>query len=203
MIQVLRAPLSGRREPRELLIQLGRSWGWFALFGVVCFGAGIIALAWPEPTLLMLAVVFGVALVMSGIFRLVAAVSLEDASAGTRALLAILGLLGLLIGLYALRHVLITIVALGLVLGIYWVIDGISLVFAAAEHRGLPGRGWTALSGVLGVIAGIILLSWPGVSALVLAIVVGVWLVFFGLLQFAIAAQLRRVTHFVTREHEP
>lgn len=202
MIPQLRTSLAGRREPREVLIQLGRSWGWFALFGVVCVGAGIIALAWPGPTLLMLAVVFGVALVMSGIFRLVEAVALDDASAGARAVLAILGLLGLLIGLYALRHVVITVIALGLVLGIFWVIDGIGLIFAAIEHPGLPGRGWTALSGVVGVVAGIILLAWPGVSPLVLAIVVGISLLLFGSLQFAIASQLRRLSRLVPREDQ-
>lgn len=200
MITQLRTSFAGRREPRETLIQLGHSWGWFALFGVVCIGAGLIALAWPRPTLLMLAVVFGAALVMSGIFRLVEAVALHDASAGARSVLAILGLLGLVIGLYALRHVEITVVALGLVLGIFWVIDGIGLIFAAIEHPGLPGRGWTALSGAVGVVAGIILLAWPEVSALVLSIIVGISLVLFGALQFAIASQLWRLSRYVPRE---
>lgn len=61
-------------DVRALMVRLGRAWGWFALFGVVAVAAGIIALVWPGPTLLVLAVVFGVQLVVSGIFRLVAAV---------------------------------------------------------------------------------------------------------------------------------
>lgn len=181
-------------EPRALLARLGRHWGWYAFFGVASLILGIIALAWPGATLLVLAVVFGLQLVISGLFRLISAVVYDDASGGTRALLAILGMLGLLIGLYALRHIVITVLALGLVLGIYWLIDGITELFAAIDHPGMPGRGWVATSGVLGVIAGIILLAWPRLSLLVLAVVVGIWLLFFGGLQLAIAAQLRRVT---------
>lgn len=106
--------------------------------------------------------------------------------------MAILGLLGLLIGLYALRHIVITVLALGLVLGIYWVIDGVSELFAAIEHPGLPGRSWVVLSGALGVVAGIILLAWPGLSLLTLAVITGIWLICFGLLQLVIAVQLRQ-----------
>lgn len=180
-------------DPRALVIRLGRAWGWYAFFGVVSLVAGILALAWPGPTLLVLAVIFGAQLVVSGVFRLVGAVAEHGASGGTRALMAILGLLGLLVGLYALRHIMITVLALGLVLGIYWVIDGITELFAAIEHPGLPGRGWVAASGGLGIVAGVILLVWPGISALVLSFVVGIWLLCFGIMQLVIAVRLRRL----------
>jgi uncharacterized membrane protein HdeD (DUF308 family) len=48
-------------------------------------------------------VLFGVQLVVTGIFRFVAAVAVDDLSGGARALLAVLGLLSLIIGLYAVR----------------------------------------------------------------------------------------------------
>jgi hypothetical protein len=35
----------------------------------------------------------------------------------------------------------VTVPALGLMLGIYWIADGFTAVFAAADHPGLPGRG--------------------------------------------------------------
>lgn len=178
---------------REQLVRLGRHWGWLAFFGVVCVVAGLIALAWPGPTLLVLAVVFGVELVVSGVFRLVAAVTFHEAGGATQALMAILGLLGLLIGLYALRHIMITVVALGLVLGIYWIIHGVTEIFAAIEHPAMPGRAWGVASGILGTIAGIILLAWPQISLLTLAIITGIWLLIFGGMQLAAAAQLRSI----------
>ena len=83
--------------------------------------------------------------------------------------------------------------ALGLVLGIYWVIDGVMEVFTAIEHRAMPGRTWAAVSGVFGIIAGLILLSWPGLSLLALAVIAGVWLIMFGVIQLTIATHVRRL----------
>ncbi|MBO0850291.1 MAG: HdeD family acid-resistance protein [Pseudonocardia sp.] len=194
MSHVMGEGVTAALDPRAFVIRLGRAWGWYAFFGAVALVAGILALVWPGPTLLVLAVIFGAQLVVSGVFRLVGAIAEQDASGGTRALMAILGLLGLLVGLYALRHIMITVLALGLVLGIYWVIDGITELFVAIEHPGLPGRGWVAASGGLGIVAGVILLAWPRVSPLVLAFVVGIWLLCFGIMQLAIAFRLRRLT---------
>ncbi|MBN9620017.1 MAG: DUF308 domain-containing protein [Actinobacteria bacterium] len=119
-----------------------RTWQVMAVFGTVSLLAGILALAWPGRTLVVLAVLFGIQLIVSGIVRLVMSISYDAASVGARVLSAILGALGLLVGLYAIRHVVITVLALGLVLGIYWVIDGVGQLMAAIEHSSCcPGRG--------------------------------------------------------------
>ena len=188
----------GLRQVPEIgaaLSRLGRSWGWFAFFGVASIVLGFLALIWPDRTLVVLAVLFGIQLIVGGIFRLIAAFTFDDASAGTRALFAIIGLLGLVIGLYALRHIVITVIALGLLLGIYWIVDGVTELFTAIEYRDLPGRGWVMFTGSLGIVAGIILLVWPGISLLALAVIAGIWLIMFGFGQLMIAAQLRAVAH--------
>ena len=171
---------------------VGRAWWWPAFFGVVSIVAGVLALAWPGPTLLVLAVVFGIELIVWGIYRLVGAVTFGDAGGGARVLWAILGVLSLLLGLYALRHIVITLLSLGLLLGIFWLVDGIGLIVSAIEHRGMPGRGLSLLSGVLGIIAGLVLLVWPAISILTLAVLVGIWLLVLGFTQLSLAMQLRR-----------
>ncbi|HUZ56082.1 MAG TPA: DUF308 domain-containing protein [Streptosporangiaceae bacterium] len=75
-------------------------------FGIITALIGIVALAWPGRTLLVVAVLFGIQLIAMGIFRFAAAFASDDASGGTRVLLALLGVLSLIIGLYAVRHVL-------------------------------------------------------------------------------------------------
>lgn len=187
-------------EPRDVLVRIGRSWGWFTFFGVVSIVAGILALVWPGHALVALATVFGAWLVISGVFSLVGAIAHDD-SVGTRVFRGILGLLGLLIGLYALRHVLLTVVALGLVLGIYWIIDGVTELFTAIERPGLPGRGWVAVVGVLGIIAGIVLLAWPRISVAVLALLVGIWLLVYGVLYLVIAVQTYRLSRRLREGH--
>lgn len=175
---------------KSLLARLGGSWTWHLLYGLVSIATGVIAVAWPGPTLIVLAVVFGAQLIATGVFRLVGAASLGETGTA-RALTAILGVVGLLLGLYAVRHVLITVLALGLLLGIYWIVDGFTAVFAAAERPGLPGRGWIVFTGALSVIAGLMLLAWPSLSLLTLSFLAGLWLVMLGAMQLSLARQLR------------
>jgi uncharacterized membrane protein HdeD (DUF308 family) len=153
--------------------------------------AGIVALAWPGPTLVVIAVLFGIQLIVTGIFRFVSAFSFDDLSGGVRVLRAVLGLLSLVIGLYAVRHVLITLLALAVVLGIFWTVNGVVELFTALSHREMSNRGWTGLMGALSVVAGLIVLVWPGETLLVLAIVVGVWLLIFGIMEMMLAFRIR------------
>jgi uncharacterized membrane protein HdeD (DUF308 family) len=175
------------------IARLGGSWTWHLLYGLISIGTGVIAIAWPGPTLIVLAVVFGVQLITTGVFRLVGATSLGETGTA-RALTAILGVVSLLLGLYALRHVLITVLALGLLLGVYWIVDGFTAVFAAVDHPGLPGRGWNIFLGVFSVIAGLMLLTWPALSLLTLSFLAGLWLIMLGAMQLGLARQLRGIT---------
>jgi uncharacterized membrane protein HdeD (DUF308 family) len=166
------------------------------MFGVITFLAGIAVLAWPGPTLIVVAVMFGVQLIVTGIFRFVA----DALTGGTRALLAVLGALSLIIGLYAVRHVLVTLLALGLLLGIFWIINGAAELFMALSHREMAGRGWTGVMGVLSIFAGLIVLANRGISLLTLAIVLGVWLLVFGAMETGLAVRAMSVRHR-TRTH--
>jgi uncharacterized membrane protein HdeD (DUF308 family) len=179
-----------RKSP---IARLGGSWIWHLLYGLVSIGTGVIAVVWPGPTLIVLAVVFGFQLITTGLFRLVGSVTLGEAGAA-RVLTGILGVVGLLLGLYALRHVLITILALGLLLGIYWIVDGFTAVFAAIDHPGLPERGWNVFIGLLSAIAGVMLLAWPALSLVTLSFLAGLWLIMLGAMQLGLARWLRGYT---------
>ncbi len=183
----------GGTDMGEHVTRVGRSWWWPAIFGVISIIVGVLALAWPGRTLVVLAVLFGIELIVWGIFRLVSALTFGEAGAGARTLWAILGILSLVLGFYAIRHIEITVLALGLLLGIFWLVDGISLIISGAEYRGMPNRGWTIFSGVLSVIAGLILLVWPAISILTLAILAGIWLIVAGFMSISVAVQLRRL----------
>ncbi len=185
--------IEGGTDVRDHVTRLGGAWWWPAIFGVISIIAGVLALAWPGPTLIVLAVLFGIELIVWGLFRLVGALTFGEAGGGARTLWAILGILSLLIGFYALRHIVITVLSLGLLLGIFWLVDGIGLLISAVEHRDMPGRGWSIFSGILGIIAGLVLLVWPALSILTLAILAGIWLILVGVVQISVAVQLRRL----------
>ncbi len=180
-----------RSDPADMVVRVGRHWGWVLAFGVVTLLVGVAALVWPGRTLIVVAVLFGIQLIVTGIFRFAAAFASDDVTGGTRVLLAVLGVFSLIIGLYAVRHVLITLLALALLLGIFWIISGAVELFTALSHRGMRGRGWTATMGILSILAGIVVLVYPSITLLVLAVVLGVWLLVFGAMQIILAFQIR------------
>jgi uncharacterized membrane protein HdeD (DUF308 family) len=180
------------RQPDEMLGRLGRHWGWLLFYGVITVAAGLAAIAWPGETLLVVAVLFGVQLIFSGVFRLVASLSAgEMIGAGTRVLYALLGILSVIIGLWAIRHVVITLLALVVFLGIYWVVSGVIDIFTAISERRMPDRGWTAALGLLSILAGLIVLAVPGLSLFSLAVILGVWLLIFGFSEITLAFRIR------------
>lgn len=181
------------REPTDLIDQVGRHWGWVLAYGILTLLAGIAVLAWPSETLLVIAVLFGVQLIISGIFRFVGALASDDLTGGTRVMLALLGVLSIIIGLWAVRHAVLTLVALIVFLGIFWVINGLIEIFTAVSHRDMPDRGWSVLMGVLSAIAGIIVLAYPGLTLVGLAVILGIWLLVFGIMEIVAAFRLRRL----------
>jgi uncharacterized membrane protein HdeD (DUF308 family) len=181
------------QEPTDLISQVGRHWGWVLAYGILTVLAGVAVLAWPSETLLVIAVLFGVQLIISGIFRFVGALASDDLTGGTRVMLALLGVLSIIIGLWAVRHAVLTLVALIVFLGIFWVINGLIEIFAALSHRDMPDRGWSVLMGVLSAIAGIIVLAYPGLTLVGLAVILGIWLLVFGILEIIAAFRLRKL----------
>jgi uncharacterized membrane protein HdeD (DUF308 family) len=180
-----------------LLSLLGHTWRWVLAFGVVTLAAGIAVLGWPRQTLLVIAILFGIQLVISGIVQFVLALGAPVASGGMRVLYAILGLLSLIVGVWAIRHADLTVLVLAVLLGIYWIVRGTIEIFTALSEPMLPNRGWTGFMGALSVLAGIIVVSIPGISVVTLAVVLGIWLVVLGIEQIVMAFRLRSTARAV------
>ncbi|MDX6390149.1 MAG: hypothetical protein QOJ73_1212 [Streptosporangiaceae bacterium] len=180
-----------RGDPADMLARVGRHWGWFLAFGTITLLIGLAALVWPGRTLVVVAVLFGVQLIVMGIFRFAGAFASDDLTGGTRALLAVLGVLSLIIGLYAVRHVLITLLALALLLGIFWIVSGAGELFTAISHREMRGRGWNAVMGIVSILAGLVVLVYPGISLVTLAVVLSIWLLVLGAMQITVAFRIR------------
>ena len=67
-----------------------------------------------------------------------------------------------------------TVRALVIITGLVFIIRGIALAFSPAYAGKTSGE--QVVAGIAGVIAGVVLVAWPGPSLLVLALFVGVWL---------------------------
>jgi uncharacterized membrane protein HdeD (DUF308 family) len=177
--------------PVNALASLGRHWGLVLAFGLVNVVAGVLALTWPGITLVVAAVLFGVQLIATGIYRLVAAFSDDVVDGGIRTLLAVLGILSLVAGIYAVRHLLVTLTVLVLLLGIFWLVNGVVEVLMALVSPSPPGRLWQLASGALGIVAGAVVLGYPGLTLVGLAVILGLWLLAYGVVGILVALRLR------------
>jgi uncharacterized membrane protein HdeD (DUF308 family) len=63
----------------------------------------------------------------------------------------------------------------------------------------MQGRGWTIFMGLLSVLAGVAVLVYPGISLATLAVVLGFWLVVFGIMETVLAFRLRSLGHAAAR----
>ncbi|GAA0264807.1 HdeD family acid-resistance protein [Saccharothrix mutabilis subsp. mutabilis] len=162
------------------LALLGRAKALRITFGVVTVAIGVAVLVWPGITLLAAAVLFGVQLLVTGVFWLVSSFTAHTRGGGYRVLMGVAGLLALLGGILALRAPFQTVAVLALILGATWVIGGVAEVF-----HGFGASGWAVFSGVVTLVAGIVVLVAPLSSAVALAWLLGIALVVLGVVSVA------------------
>jgi uncharacterized membrane protein HdeD (DUF308 family) len=103
------------------------------------------------------------------------------------------GTFTVLFGIIALVSPGIALLTLVWVFGIYAIIDGIAAIALGIRTRGEPHWGWTIVQGVVSVVAGLIALFWPGVTALALLFVIAFWAIMQGIGEIGGAFAARRV----------
>jgi uncharacterized membrane protein HdeD (DUF308 family) len=103
--------------------------------------------------------------------------------------LALRGIAGILLGIAAFAWPGITLLVLVILFGAYALVDGVFALIAGAMSR-----SWVLLAeGVLGVVAGVVALVWPGITAVALLFVVAAWALLTGAAELYGAIRLRRV----------
>jgi uncharacterized membrane protein HdeD (DUF308 family) len=107
--------------------------------GVLGVIAGIVLIVWPGPTLLALAFFVGVWLVLSGGFHIVTAIT-NRRQLPYWGLMVVMGVLELLLGIWAMRRPELTLALIIVILGLWAVITGVMLCVVAFEVRSAGKR---------------------------------------------------------------
>lgn len=152
-----------------------RLWWLVALVGLLSVAAGVILIARPSHSLKALAVVFGIFLLLDGIIELVRSLG----SAENRGLSAIIGVLGIIVGIALVRHPVQGVNAIGLLVGI-WLVAGGAIRFIKAIVAAMHPLLQIVLAGVE-IAAGVVILGNPHIGYTTLALVTGIWLVINGI----------------------
>ena len=166
------------------------AWQLLLTTGVAAIVVGALVLTWPGATLVLIGALFGIYLLVSGIFQVAGAFA-EHIPGSMRALGLVSGALSILLGLICFRGPAESILLLAIWIGFGWLLRGITQTFLAMSADGLPARGWQVFFGILAVIAGVVLIVSPITSITALTLVSGIWLVVLGVLEVIHAIQLR------------
>ena len=102
------------------------------------------------------------------------------------------GVIAILFGILAFTRPGITLEALVLVFAFWALIDGV-LALIHSVGAAQSGEPWwpLVLGGLLSVAAGLVALRWPGITALVLLLIIAYWSILRGILEIAAAVRLR------------
>jgi uncharacterized membrane protein HdeD (DUF308 family) len=180
-------------KPADRLIEPRRAWPLLAVRGVVAVIFGLVALIWPGITALALAILFGVYALIDGVSMLVEA--FRHADRPHRGARVAGGVLGVAVGVVAIVWPGITVVVLAILFGAWAVVTGVAEIAAAIRfRRQIRGEFLIGLAGLLSIIAGLIILAWPAIGVVTIAIIVGIYAIVAGIALIALAVQMRRLT---------
>jgi uncharacterized membrane protein HdeD (DUF308 family) len=170
----------------EAVQAVARAWWLGLIVGLVTLAGGIVLVAYPGPTLTVIALLVGIELLIGGVFLVVGALGHP---AGSRAWGVLGGSLAVIAGVIVLRHPSGSILVVALAVGIYLILSGVLRLVGAFESR--EGRGWLVFAALLDLALGIVIVSWPSFGITTLAIVLGIVLIVRGLALVVIAFALR------------
>src|SRR6266704_4173361 len=91
------------------------------------------------------------------------------------------GIAAILFGIIALVWPNLTLTVLVYLFGIFAVISGITAVAAAVRGTGVPGWGLLLFEGILGILAGVVALVWPNITALAFLYLLAAWAIITGI----------------------
>jgi uncharacterized membrane protein HdeD (DUF308 family) len=166
-------------------------WWLVCLLGLISIAAGVLALAYPDITLLALGLFFGITLVLIGATWIVVGVE-EDASTGVQILTIIVGTLATLAGLICLVRPGAGVLALLIAVSFWFVLTGISDLTRAIVDP--DGRVFSAIIGALGIAVGVVLVADPDIGLNTLALIAGIGFVVRGTIEVALGLYLRTHT---------
>ncbi|MGW6731973.1 HdeD family acid-resistance protein [Streptomyces sp. NPDC055013] len=175
------------------------AWQVVLVTGVASLVLGVFVLVWPDASLRIAGILFGLYLLISGVFQLVAAFGTHRTTS-LRVLAFVSGAVSILLGLFCFRGPMQSVLLLALWIGIGWLFRGVAQTLAAASDQSVPARGWQILLGIVTFLAGIVLIVSPVESLTVLMVLAGCWLMAVGLVEIVIALRLRGTARQVPRE---
>jgi len=171
-----------------------RRGAWIAATSAVLVGA--FGLIFPQAALRSVALLFGIYLIVAGISRVFTAVSGREMRTGWRWFVGLMGLLVIVAGVLCLTNPFDTLLAIELIIGIGWMVDGLICIITAFALFRRGTRATLVLTGLASFALGLVVILLPGAAIVGFLFVTAIFLVVIGvvgIVSLAISRSRRRV----------
>lgn len=174
-----------------MLASLCNKWWCLALRGLTAVVAGVISVLHPGLTVYVLAVLIGVNALIEGLMCVMIGIG-GGGNGRPWWEMILLGLIGVGFGIFALAFPPALMAAMIFLIGIWAVARGVIEIAAAIKLRHVIDDEWLiAISGLFSILFGGLLLSKPLEGIEVIGIVIGLFLVMYGLTAVGFSLRLR------------
>lgn len=168
-------------------------WWAVVLRGLLALGLGLVFIMMPGKSLLTIVSLVGLLMVLDGVIA--AIMGLVSVHKNERWwVLLVQGVLGVLLGMILFNWPKVTVGLLFFILAIWIIFSGIlTMVLAVAMRRESYGN-WTVMAiGVIGILFGLLLFSYPTQSVQVVVVLFGIYTLISGIMGIAYGMDLRRI----------
>jgi uncharacterized membrane protein HdeD (DUF308 family) len=152
---------------------------------------GVILLVWPDATVRVVAILFGLWLILSGIGMLVQALA-SRGHGFLRVMLGIGGLLSLIIGGICVVNGDASVKILVLFVVIGWIANGLAYLIVGIRNKYSPSRSFYLFFGILQLVLAVLVIAWPNATVTVLVRVIGIGLLIAAAFGLWAARQIRK-----------
>jgi uncharacterized membrane protein HdeD (DUF308 family) len=174
-----------------MIALMSRNWWAFVLRGIVAVALGILAFVQPQATLIAVIAVFAAYAIVDGVLAIAAGVAVEG---GPRWMFIVGGVLGITIGLLTINRPDVTAIALVFFVAIWAIATGVAEAVAAYSFRAVLENEWLlAISGIVSVVFGLVLIASPGDGIFAVLGLFGFYAILTGIIYIAAGFRLRTV----------
>lgn len=177
---------------RAVVKSLHEHWVLYLVEGIVLLVLGALAIILPPLATIAVTIILGWLFLVSGVIGLVTTLWTRAVAGFWWALIS--AVLGIVVGIMLLASPLRALVPLTILLIAFFIIEGVSSIMFAFEHkRDLSGRwGWMLVSGIVDLILAVIIFAGlPGTAAWAIGLLVGINMIFGGAALTAMALHAR------------
>jgi uncharacterized membrane protein HdeD (DUF308 family) len=167
-------------------------WWLVGLLGLLSVAVGVLAIVYPDITLLALGLIVGIYLVIAGSTYLGLA-TLDNQTASGRVLRVLVGFLSILAGLICLVRPGAGVLALLIALSFWFILTGVADLARAIDVR--ENRVISILLGLVSIAAGVIIVADPDIGLATLALIAGIGFIVRGTIEMMAAGWMYRLGH--------